>query len=130
VLNFPSPEKLFILFVIALIVLGPTRLPGAARTVGKWVGQLRRLASQFQEEVGGALSDPKDALTAAVGTLRSELGDLRSQLTSPNGSDAAGASPSTSASPPSNESPVLVPHAAPSSGMPWLPPVPDDPSLN
>ena len=129
-LNFPGPEKLFILFVIALIVLGPTRLPGAARTVGKWVGQLRRLASQFQDEVHGALSDPKDALTAAVGTLRSEIGDLRSQLTGAAGVDATTASAATSAPAMSNESPVLVPPAMASSGMPWLPPVPDDPSLN
>jgi sec-independent protein translocase protein TatB len=130
VLNFPGPEKLFLLFVIALIVLGPTRLPAAARTVGTWVGKLRKLASQFQEEVHGALSDPKDALTAAVGTLRSEMGDLRSQLTSSAGFDTTAASPPPSAPPVSNESPALVPHATAASGMPWLPPVPDDPSLN
>ncbi|MDP9072575.1 MAG: twin-arginine translocase subunit TatB, partial [Actinomycetota bacterium] len=32
-------------------MLGPSRLPSAARTVGQWVGRLRRLAGQFQEEV-------------------------------------------------------------------------------
>ncbi len=36
-LNFPDPTKILLLAVIALVVLGPTRLPGAARTAGKWI---------------------------------------------------------------------------------------------
>ncbi|MAA64083.1 MAG: twin-arginine translocase subunit TatB [Alteromonadaceae bacterium] len=37
--------------VIALLVLGPERLPGAARTAGHWVGRARRMMRQFTSEL-------------------------------------------------------------------------------
>lgn len=37
--------------LIALIVLGPDKLPGAARTVGLWVGKARRVATTIKSEV-------------------------------------------------------------------------------
>lgn len=48
------PELIFIA-IIALIVLGPQRLPGVLREVAKFIGQLRGMASeltsQFSEEI-------------------------------------------------------------------------------
>lgn len=43
-------ELLFV-GVIALIVLGPERLPVAARTVGRWVGQARAYARSLSSEL-------------------------------------------------------------------------------
>lgn len=43
--------ELIIVAVIALLVLGPERLPRAARTVGKWVGKARRMVSSFSQEI-------------------------------------------------------------------------------
>jgi sec-independent protein translocase protein TatB len=37
--------------VVALLVLGPERLPEAARTAGKWVGQAKRMVNQLTQEV-------------------------------------------------------------------------------
>ena len=34
-----GPEKLLLLFIIALIVLGPSKLPDAARTLGREIGR-------------------------------------------------------------------------------------------
>jgi len=45
-----APEILVIL-VLALLVLGPERLPQAARTAGKWMAELRRITSSLQAEV-------------------------------------------------------------------------------
>lgn len=36
---------------IALIVLGPERLPVAARTVGRYIGQVRRFVGNFQRQI-------------------------------------------------------------------------------
>ncbi|GGE53257.1 hypothetical protein GCM10011533_02110 [Streptosporangium jomthongense] len=43
--------ELLICGVIALLVLGPERLPTAARAAGRWVGGARRMVSQFTSEL-------------------------------------------------------------------------------
>lgn len=43
--------ELAIIAGIALIILGPERLPGAARTVGRYVGQARRMVGNFQRQI-------------------------------------------------------------------------------
>jgi Tat protein translocase TatB subunit len=47
--------ELLVIMLIALIVLGPQRLPDAARQVGKTMGELRRLSQGFQNEMKSAL---------------------------------------------------------------------------
>lgn len=37
--------------VIALLVVGPERLPGLARTVGLWVGRVRRYVSHVKQDI-------------------------------------------------------------------------------
>ena len=50
----PSPMELMVIAVIALIVLGPSRLPDAARSVGKGMREMR---NSFQ----GLTDDEEDA---------------------------------------------------------------------
>lgn len=52
--------ELLVIMLIALIVLGPSRLPDAARQVGKTMGDLRRLSQGFQNEMKGALDTVDD----------------------------------------------------------------------
>jgi Tat protein translocase TatB subunit len=52
-----APELLVIL-VVALIVLGPERLPDFARQVGRFVAEMRRIGAGFQAEVRDAMSVP------------------------------------------------------------------------
>ena len=133
-INVPGPEKLILLFVIALIVLGPKRLPQAARTAGHFMAEIRRMSGSFQDEVKEALADPKDAMTAAVGDLRDEFGQLRTHLHGLTGGqdDSPAASPLSGSSPAAPATPVPDPQGsmAGGSGQPGLPPAPDDPSLN
>lgn len=49
--------ELMVIALIALIVLGPQRLPSAARQIGKTMGDLRRMSSGFQQELRTALDD-------------------------------------------------------------------------
>ena len=55
--NVGTPELLVILLV-ALIVLGPTKLPDAARQVGRFLGEMRRMSSGFQTELRDAMQEP------------------------------------------------------------------------
>lgn len=43
--------EIVLIFVIALVVVGPERLPGLVRTVGLWVGKARRIVSEVKDEV-------------------------------------------------------------------------------
>lgn len=48
--NIGSGE-LLVVFLLALVVLGPERLPEAARKIGEVVHQARRMSSGIEEEV-------------------------------------------------------------------------------
>ena len=52
-----DPAKIFLLLVIALIVVGPERLPGAARQLGGAWRELNRLRAKFDEEVRAMVPD-------------------------------------------------------------------------
>ena len=43
--------ELTLIGIIALLVVGPEKLPGLARTVGTWLGQARRMAANFRMEL-------------------------------------------------------------------------------
>ncbi len=46
-----SFSELALIFLVALVVLGPTRMPGLVRTVGRWVGKARAMARDFQQQL-------------------------------------------------------------------------------
>lgn len=46
-----SVEKLALLLIIAVVVLGPTKLPEYARKLGRLIRELRRMASGAQEKL-------------------------------------------------------------------------------
>jgi sec-independent protein translocase protein TatB len=43
--------ELLLIFALALIVLGPDRLPRLASQVGRWIGRARAMARQFREQL-------------------------------------------------------------------------------
>ena len=65
------PETITIL-VIALIVLGPEKLPGMARTIGQWMTKAKRMAANLQSEMRDVVDDP------AMKPLR-DLGEFAAQ---------------------------------------------------
>ena len=53
-----GPAEILVILVIALIVLGPNRLPEAARQVGRFVAEVRRIGAGFQAELRDAINVP------------------------------------------------------------------------
>lgn len=43
--------EMLLIMVLALVVIGPERLPGAARTLGLWVGKSRRFIEGVKSDV-------------------------------------------------------------------------------
>jgi sec-independent protein translocase protein TatB len=43
--------ELLLIFALALVVLGPEKLPKLAQQVGRWVGRARAMARQFRDQL-------------------------------------------------------------------------------
>lgn len=69
-----SFSELLLCFVVALVVLGPERLPGVARAFGRWTGQarayMRNLSSELEREAN--LSELKKQVEDAQRILREQ----------------------------------------------------------
>jgi sec-independent protein translocase protein TatB len=78
-------SELLLIGVVALVVIPPKDLPKAMRLVGKWVGQMRRMAFDFQSQVSSALreaefDDLKKTFTEA--TSIEAMADIRAEIES------------------------------------------------
>ena len=75
-------SELVVIGLIALIVLGPKRLPEVARTAGKWMGQLRRFINNVKQDLDREIH--QDEL-AELRKLREELDSTRNLMQSTSG---------------------------------------------
>lgn len=61
-------QELLIIFIVALLVFGPEKLPEIGRTLGKWVVEIRRginiAKSQMEEEMKEEFKMPEDIIQA------------------------------------------------------------------
>ena len=57
--------ELLVIAVLALVVLGPDKLPGAVRQIGQVTGELRRISKGFQTDLRGALDEAEREAEAA-----------------------------------------------------------------
>ncbi len=78
--------ELILIFVLALLVLGPQRLPEVARMVGRAYAQLRRASEEFQRTIQrdiAALERQEDANRnkAVAQELRERFADLEAVQT-------------------------------------------------
>ena len=95
--NLGSGE-LLVIFFVALIVLGPNKLPDAARQVGRAVNEIRRISSGFQREMRDAMQEPTRAVD-----------DLKRAASDPLGTTAVGGAPHAAAISPDGEAAPAVP---------------------
>jgi len=71
--NLGSGELLVIL-ILGLLVLGPSRLGVVVQQVGRVIGQIRRVAGGFQEELRDLVEDPSIEALARERGLRATGG--------------------------------------------------------
>ncbi|MDP1807518.1 MAG: twin-arginine translocase TatA/TatE family subunit [Acidimicrobiales bacterium] len=53
-----GPAEILVILIVALIVLGPKKLPEAGRQVGKAIAEVRKWSQGFQDEIKGVM-DPE-----------------------------------------------------------------------
>ena len=99
--NLGSGE-LLVIFFVALIVLGPNKLPEAARQVGRAVNEIRRISNGFQREMREAMEEPAQAID-----------ELKRATSDPLGTNSAGRAPRTAAISPDGEAPPTAPQPEP-----------------
>lgn len=58
--------EVLVILVLALVVLGPDRLPSAARTFGRHLGDFRRISGGFREEIANAMRLESSAPASAT----------------------------------------------------------------
>lgn len=75
VFNLSGSEIVFLLLA-GLVVLGPERLPGVIRRVGKTYGEIRRAASGFEREFRDTFKEPLDDFQKAANDIRSGFGEV------------------------------------------------------
>ena len=95
-LNF-GPEKMIVIFFIAMLVLGPDKLPEMARKFGQVMGELRKISGGFQDEMRRVMDDTTGA--SGIREITNDLGkDLKQATSLPTSTDPTPA-PSTDPAP-------------------------------
>jgi sec-independent protein translocase protein TatB len=115
-------SELVVIGVVALIAIGPKELPGVLRTVGQYMGKVRRMASEFQSQFQEAMREAEmadikksvDEMTESatkhftefdpIGTVRKEIDSLSADPFKDGTPSTASASPE--AAPPSLPAPL------------------------
>ena len=73
--------ELVLIGVVGLIVIGPERLPDVARTLGKYVGRMRRFVSKVKDDIDREIrqEELRDALkrNADLDEIKSIINDSR-----------------------------------------------------
>jgi len=70
--------EMMVVAVIALLVVGPERLPGIARTVGTWVGKARAFVNTTKADIEKELQ--AEEMKTMLSRQEKEISDLRDMM--------------------------------------------------
>ena len=80
-----GPQELLVILIIALVVVGPQRLPELARTIGKGLREFRKMQDEVKGMVetglGDDLNDVRSELTATIEEVKATGRAVTSDLT-------------------------------------------------
>lgn len=74
----PEGQELIIILLVALVVLGPQRLPEVARKVGAWTSELRKAAREIRSGLEAEVREVQKVakeIEAPIGEVKQTLRD-------------------------------------------------------
>lgn len=83
--------EMAVIAVVALVVLGPDRLPRVARQAGQWMGKLRRYVDDVKADINKQMeldelrklqAEVKDAASGFESTVRSAVSETKAEFDS------------------------------------------------
>ncbi len=95
-----GPQELLLVLAVALLVVGPTRLPELGRSIGKGLRELRKAQDEVRRTIQVSLDDsptPTRRPSARAAETAAPTGTVPDGDPSPNGSEADAAPASTAA---------------------------------
>ena len=75
-------SEVVIIAIIALVILGPERLPKVARTLGFWVGKARRMVSDVKSDIDREM---RESELADLRKLGDEISEVKNEVQSAAG---------------------------------------------
>ncbi len=102
--------EFFIAAVVALLVLGPDRLPVAMRTLGLWIGRLRRSYFQVKTEIEREIGMDEVRRQLHNEQVMEDVRRVEREVRG-IGDDVNGAEPKPAPEPPPDAPPVTPQHA-------------------
>ncbi len=97
-----SATEIVVILVVALLVFGPTRLPGIARRLGRTLGEFRRAAQDLKDGFAGDLMNASPGSPAAHPASEDKGSPAQSSASASQGESAAGDNASASAPKPAS----------------------------
>lgn len=86
-----SGSEIVVILLLALVVLGPEKLPDAMRRAGKAYSEFRKMSATFQKEMRDAMDEPMREVRQTADLIRD------SARFDPNAAEAAAAAAPTGA---------------------------------
>ncbi len=68
-------QEIILIGVIALLVIGPERLPSVARSVGLWVGKMQRFVTSVKSDIASELK--ADELRSLIDNQEDQIRELK-----------------------------------------------------
>lgn len=117
--NFSGSEIVFLL-LLALIILGPEKLPDAIRSFGKTYAEFKKVTTGFQSELKNALDEPVREMRETADAFKQAASfDIAADMLEGKKPTAAAAAPAPAPDPAADASGAAPPVATPEPKQMW-----------
>ena len=117
--NFSGSEIVFLL-LLALIILGPEKLPDAIRSFGKTYAEFKKVTTGFQSELKSALDEPMREMRETADAFKQAASfDIAADMLEGKKPTAAAAAPAPAPDPAADASGAAPPVATPEPKQMW-----------